>query len=614
MNDIVKDNLMSIQESKNFDKLGETMKDHLLKTSGSQVNLVREVKMYWPIIHLADFAKISEMIFFMSSKEIYRHYVAQSQAYKLTVLQEGVSSALAQANKLAREETFRSKYPELVDDETLTIRRVTTSFDRIDLISKYLFSMLGGSVKINSNLGLMILDIVNEDGSHSIETIAGYSRKSFAFFISHMLTSVINYEEADKIAAKVEEFLSMYGKLSTVIQFNDCFVREGKVHKGFFEDEDLPRFFIDRNVYEAVSLMKPTVHVKAVDDLLMNLCNFDQQIYDRIISVMSTIFMNSESLKTKFNSSIRFVGKDGRNGKSLFSALMQRAFGRANCHIFSIADLSNDKTLYAVANSLVAIDSDSTGKTISDDSAALFKSLTSGESIEAKGLYKEAEKIQTSCSIIAFSNMMPNSSDKTTAYLRRLEIVRCDYQILNDDDTVGPNSKETMIDMNEKFFEDLRSDDAAQYLIELLLIESQKLLKSGRYPAKPESMKHLLRIFAEENDSASAFVHEVGLAEIIGYSISEVRQKYHTWCEENDMTELKRKFNETLEDRFGLRSAMATLSLTNPSSQAHMQIVSGVKKQIRCWQLSTSKKTKKFLEDLEKSLNRDESETTSDSD
>lgn len=611
MNDIVTGNLVSLHESKIFNKLGDIMKEHLTKTSGSQVNMTREVKMYESILCIADFAKISEMIVFMSSKEIYRHYVTQSQMYKSIALQDGVTRALEEANKTAREETFRSKYPELVNDYTLTIRRITTSFDKIDLISKYLFSMLGSSVKINSHLGLMILDIVDDDGSHRIETISNYSRKSFAFFISHMLTNVINFDEAEKIAAKVEEFLSLYGKLGTVIQFNDCYVREGVVYKGFYEDEDLPRFFIDRKVYPAVGAMKPTLHVQAVDDLLMNLCNFDQAIYNRIISVMSTVFLNSEYLKTKFNSSTRFVGKDGRNGKSLFSALMQRAFGKANCHIFSIADLADSKTLYAVVNSLVAIDSDSTGKTISDDASALFKSITSGESIETKGLYKEAEKIQSCCSIIAFSNMMPNSSDKTTAYLRRLEITRCDYQILNDYDKVGPNSKRSPIKTDEKFFEDLRSDEAAQYLIELLLIESQKLMKTGRYPERPESMEHVLQMFAEENDSSSAFVHEVGLEEIVGFSISEVRQKYHDWCEENDMTELKRKFNETLEDRFGLKSSMATTSTISESSNAHMLVSSGSKKQVRCWQMSTVEKTKKFLEEI---LDQDESESDSDSD
>ena len=609
MNEIVSNNLLSIKEFKEFEQLGASMQEHLLKTAGSQVNISREVRLYAPLLQIVDFAKISDMIFFMSSKEIYRHYISQSQAYKMTAMNEGVTSAIDQANRTAREESFRSKYPELVHDVSLTIRRITTSFDRVDTISKYLSSILAGFVKINSRLEIMIVDAVHENGERSIKTISNYSKQSFALFISHMLTAVINYEESLKIAEQVEKFLSLYGRTGTVIQFNDCYVKDGYVHEGFFEDEDLPRFFIDRSVYDAVSKGEPIHKVQAVDDLLMNLCNFDETTFKRILAVMSTIFFNNEDLKTKFNSSIRFVGKDGRNGKSIFSALMRRAFGKANCHIFSIADLSNSKTLYAVANSLVAIDSDSTGKTISDDSSALFKSLTSGESIEVKGLYKESEMIQTCCSIIAFSNMMPGSSDKTTAYLRRLEIVLCNYQILNPQDKVGPNSKETLIDVNEDWFDALRTDEAAQYLIELLLIESQRLIRAGHYPEKPKSMELVLQMFAEENDSSSAFVHEVGLEEIVGYSIAEVRQKYHDWCEENDMTELKRKFNETLTDRFGLKSAIANnVALVNQSSQAYLQISAGVKKAIRCWQLPTTEKTKEFLA---KQLDKEEAKDAS---
>lgn len=596
MNEIINDNLKSLNESKEFKNLGGLMQDHLLKAAKSQVNMSREVKLYAPLLTIAEFDKISSMIFFMTSREMYRHYIAQSQMYKLIASSEGIDSALEQANQKAREETFRSKYPELVDDQSLTIRQITTSFDKVDAISSYLFSMMEGKVKINSRLGIMIVDVLDEDGKHSIETISNYSQFSFAFFIYHMLRSVMNLSESEKVAEKLEGLLSLYGKTGTVIQFNDCYVKDGYVHPGFFEDADLPRFFIDRSVYRAVLNGAPLNKVQAVEDLLMNLCNFDEATFKRILAVLSTIFFNNEELKTKFNSSIRFVGKDGRNGKSIFSALMRRAFGKSNCHIFSIADLSDSKTLYAVANSLVAIDSDSTGKTISDDSSALFKSLTSGESIEVKGLYKQSEMIQTCCSIIAFSNMMPGSSDKTTAYLRRLEIVLCNYQILNPQDKVGPNSKETLIDVDEDWFNALRTDEAAQYLIELLLIESQRLIRAGHYPEKPKSMELVLQMFAEENDSASAFVHEVGLEEIVGYSIAEVREKYHEWCESNDMSELKRKFNETLTDRFGLKSAIANnVALVNQSSNAYVQISAGVKKAIRCWQLPTTEKTKEFI-------------------
>lgn len=597
MENISTDNMLQLQQSKEFNKLGDLMKEHLLKAANSQVNISREVKLYAPILTIVEFDKISSMIFFMTSKEMYRHYIAQSQMYKLIAASEGIDSALEQANQKAREETFRSKYPDLVNDQSLTMRQITTSFDKVDAISSYLFSMMEGKVKINSRLGIMIVDVVDEDGKHSIETISNYSQFSFAFFIYHMLRSVMNLSESEKVAEKLEGLLSLYGKTGTVIQFNDCYVKDGYVHPGFFEDADLPRFFIDRSVYQAVLNGAPLNKVQAVEDLLMNLCNFDEATFKRILAVLSTIFFNNEELKTKFNSSIRFVGKDGRNGKSIFSALMRRAFGKSNCHIFSIADLSDSKTLYAVANALVAIDSDSTGKTISDDSSALFKSLTSGESLEVKGLYKQSEMIQTCCSIIAFSNMMPGSSDKTTAYLRRLEIVLCNYQILNPQDKLGPNSKETLIDIDEDWFDSLRTDEAAQYLIELLLIESQRLIRAGHYPEKPKSMELVLQMFAEENDSASAFVHEVGLEEIVGYSIAEVRQKYHEWCESNDMSELKRKFNETLTDRFGLKSGMAnSTSIVNPSSQAYLQISAGVKKAIRCWQLPTAEKTKEFLE------------------
>lgn len=596
MNDARNDNLKSLNESKEFQNLGGLMKDYLLKTAESQVNMSREVKLYSPLLSIIRFDKISDMIFFMTSKEMYRHYIAQSQVYKLVASTEGINSALEQANRQARKDSFESKYPELVEDRSLTMRQITTSFDKVDAISSYLFSMMEGKVKINSRLGIMIVDVIDEDGQHSIETISNYSQFSFAFFIYHMLRSVMNLSESEKVAEKLEGLLSLYGKTGTVIQFNDCYVKDGYVHQGFFEDADLPRFFIDRSVYQSVLNGAPLNKVQAVDDLLMNLCNFDEATFERILAVLSTIFFNNEDLKTKFNSSIRFVGKDGRNGKSIFSALMRRAFGKSNCHIFSIADLSDSKTLYAVANSLVAIDSDSTGKTISDDSSALFKSLTSGESLEVKGLYKQSEMIQTCCSIIAFSNMMPGSSDKTTAYLRRLEIVLCNYQILNPQDKVGPNSKETLIDVNEDWFDALRTDEAAQYLIELLLIESQRLIRTGHYPEKPKSMELVLQMFAEENDSASAFAHEVGLEEIVGYSIAEVREKYHEWCESNDMSELKRKFNETLTDRFGLKSAIANnIALVNPSSQAYLQISAGVKKAIRCWQLPTTEKTKEFI-------------------
>ena len=210
MNDTAVRNLAPLKESGVFDRLGDLMKKYVTSLARSQVYMTRELKIYGSILLLADFAKISEMIFFMSSREIYRHYISQSQRYKLLTSLYGKTRALEEVNQTAREDIFRSNYPELINDGTLTIRRVTKSSDKVELISKYLISMLDSSVKIDARQGLMILDIVEEDGSHQIETISNYSRKSFAVFIDHMLTCVINSNEAEKIAAKIEESLSSF--------------------------------------------------------------------------------------------------------------------------------------------------------------------------------------------------------------------------------------------------------------------------------------------------------------------------------------------------------------------------------------------------------------------
>ena len=208
MNDTAARNLAPLKESGVFDKLGDLMKKYVTSLARSQVYMTRELKIYGSILLLADFAKISEMIFFMSSREIYRHYISQSQRYKLLTSLHGKTRALEEVNQTAREDIFRSNYPELINDSTLTIRRVTKSSDKVELISKYLISMIEGSVRIDARQGLMTLDIVEDDGSHQIETISNYSRKSFAVFIDYMLTCVINSNEAEKIAAKIEESLS----------------------------------------------------------------------------------------------------------------------------------------------------------------------------------------------------------------------------------------------------------------------------------------------------------------------------------------------------------------------------------------------------------------------
>lgn len=580
-------------------KFDEHMIEYLTRIAGVDMSMHNEFKKYSSILSLIDFEKLRDAVEFMSSKEVYMYYIGRSAAFKLASETSGIKEALKQANSQARAE-YLSQYIDLTDDETIVLNRCSTSSQKIDYVSESIISQINDKIKINTALSLMQVEAISKDDEKKIVSIKDYSSESFTRFLYHSLAGVISFEEMSKVVKKIEITSELYGKESTIIQFKDCYIENGLVKKGFYKDGSLPRFYIDRAVYRAVETGIPTCHVQAVDDLLMHLSSFDKDTYERTTFILSTIFFNNEELKSKFNQSLRFYGKDGRNGKSLFSALMQRALGKSNCQIFSISDLNDPKTLYAVANALVAIDSDSSGKTISEDSAAMFKSLTSGERVQIKGLYQKATSIETCCSIIAFSNVLPNSSDKTSAYLRRLEIVGCNYQIIDDDEEVGSNSRRTLIETSQEWFDSLRSDEAAQYLTELLLIKSQILVKNRSLPKKSQAMKDLLNRFSKENDSAAAFVEEVGLESIIGFMISEVRDRYSSWCEEADMPELKRKFNQTLSDLYGIDTLMtSSLDCINKDSNAASLISTKAKRQVRIWRYFDESKTAEFLKEYE---------------
>lgn len=560
-----------------------------MKAANSQLSMTKELQRYSILLTIINFERINRALRFMSSQE-YKNFYLKSKVYNKLIEENNVDASWIEINAFARNEIFADDLV-LIEDETLELGKCINSAARIDRAKDLLYAQFEGRVRLDSELNMMLVRLEDK----SIVTIDDYDRVSFAHFLSLILQS-LSSSEADKVVKKLEERQSSKARENVIIQFNDCYVEDGIVKSGMYEAEDLPRFFINRDVYEAVKSKKPTVYYEAVDQLILHLCNFDERIRDRVFAVMSTVFLNSKRLKTRFNVSPRIYGKDGANGKTTFTTLLEHAFGTRNVKAVSISELDNERTIYTAANALIALDSDSTGKMISDDAASNFKSLTSGEMMKIRGLFKNEEQVKTSCMMIALSNMLPASSDKSAAYLRRLEISRCDYQLTNDEHKLGPNSKCTLIELTDEFFDELYSDRAAQYLIESLLIESQRLREDGFLPPKPKSMNDIIEKFAEDNDSAAAFVLDVGLEKVVGYSVSQVKQIYSDWCEENDMTELKRKFNETLEDRYGLvRKVVNIAKNIHEDDKTFAQSIAKPAATVRAWQFADPKTNEEFF-------------------
>ena len=120
-------------------------------------------------------------------------------------------------------------------------------------------------------------------------------------------------------------------------------------------------------------------------------------------------------------------------------------------------------------------------------------------------------------------------------------------------------------------------------MTEYLLVTMIKTLENNDLPEKSKQMLSTDREFTSNNDSAQDFVEEIGLHSIIGYSVTEVRKRYESWCELNSRIELKHKFNTTLESKFGLFRRKLGKGLINPDSENFGLIETGTIKQISGW-------------------------------
>lgn len=553
-----------------------------------------DVVKYADLLRLVDFDKAYGMLRYRCDRRLFDRFKTKNEnnnAFDVIVSQHEEMMRAAHSPKLIDYEEAHSILDgSLVQPGDMLDKHLKTGY-----FCDLLHALLKDVIKI---------DVENQrlyyksDGS--LEVIDGYSHVSFARFLKLPVETTISLVDTvravEDLAFRLNEDFA--GKRNNVIQFDDCQILDGVAESGFCDG--FPRFSIKRKVWKAVSTGKPTKVVRAVEDLFLHLCNYDVPTVNRLKDVISVIFLNAKKFKSIYNFSPRIVGLDGENGKSTFHNLLNRAFNvgaSTNCTTFALQKLDERDTAYKVLNALVAIDGDSSSKIISEAAASMFKSVTSGDTVDVRALFKESENIEAMCMLIEFSNDFPKSSDKSSAYLRRLELIRCDYQLKNGPAyAIGPNSKPAKINLTNEWFDEINSEEAAQYLIEMLLLRAMKIAQTGEISPKSDHMIQLLKDYAYSNNSALAFFDSVGAERIVGYSVKEIKRLYSEWCDEHDAAEMKQKFVETLKSK-GLIKKSVTVDFVDPSAEVYTSFFAG-KTSSSIWQYADEDQNDQYFKEL----------------
>ena len=117
--------------------------------------------------------------------------------------------------------------------------------------------------KINENAKVLFFRDKKTDGSDTIEMIEDFGYDEFKHFLLTLFTPYMRHRYAKKITEYSLEDMVSRGLDDNIIQFLDCYVKDGRVYEGMHPT--VGRFLIRRSVHEAVKNRKPTKVVKEVD-------------------------------------------------------------------------------------------------------------------------------------------------------------------------------------------------------------------------------------------------------------------------------------------------------------------------------------------------------------
>lgn len=377
-----------------------------------------------------------------------------------------------------------------------------------------------------------------------------------------------------------------------IIQLNDYYVKDGVFIKGRYSS--IPRFYINFNVSHVIESKEVSKVVKELDEFILHLCDYDADTVKVFLSRMSTFLLNSERLKTNFSATINVLyGASGQNGKSLFMNLLKKIFDQDDITLAGLRDFNNQNyMLPKMCQSLLVVDEDASDLQLDSTAASNLKQFTHGQRMESRSIYEKTKVYRPRAMVVACTNHMPTSVDKSDGFNRRFSIFTQTHKLTNSEHV-----------RSEEWFESLRSSDAAQYLLELLVLAHLNNMKRCRLLENSARMKEINEDFVEKNDSAVMYVRSVGLKEIIGKPVKIVRENYENWCESNGVTALKNKFNTTLESKFNLRSKLCTIkSMTVDESDLLLAGLNPMK-QIRTWVHTDQEINQKYVDLFHDSAN-----------
>ena len=223
----------------------------------TDVSDLPDFEKYSSLFELVEFDDLYGMLRYRSDKRLFDKFKTRAESNKVFYISdENAVNLLGDAfiHGLPSEEKINS----IINNQSYSASDSLSSDQRIDLFVELLYEKFSDKIKIDlSNRQLFYKK------DQSVNLIDDYSEESFARFLRFPVKTTITVNESLKAVRELTLRLNEKSASSKndVIQFNDCYLLEGKVKIGFYVS-GFPSFTMKIPAIRAVETLTPNVVVE----------------------------------------------------------------------------------------------------------------------------------------------------------------------------------------------------------------------------------------------------------------------------------------------------------------------------------------------------------------
>lgn len=279
---------------------------------------------------------------------------------------------------------------------------------------------------------------------------------------------------------------------------------------------------------------KPDAYSEVMDKTLDKVSCNDPQIRGLLEEMIGYTLFRANTMQSCFI----LTGK-GSNGKSTLLNVIKKLLGKQNYTSLDLRELEETFTPAEMYNKLANIGDDISSKYI--DSSSVFKKVVSGESFMVQRKYAQPFELESYATQIFCANELPQVSDKSDGFSRRLVIIPFNARFSKDDPDYDP------------FIEDkLMEDESIEYLLRIAIDGLKRVLNNRQFTKSDagEAEKDNYRI---ANNNVLEWLQSE--PDVINHSVANVYMAYKVWCANNGNHATKKlNFSKTVMEELGVVS------------------------------------------------------------